>query len=61
MSGFKNKVEGTVDQVIGEAKEQYGKLTNKKRKVLEGKVDKAKGTAKKDIGAMKDRLEQEEE
>lgn len=52
----KDKVKGKIDQMKGEAKEQWGKLTNDPSTVSKGKVDKAKGKLKEDIGKRKDKL-----
>jgi uncharacterized protein YjbJ (UPF0337 family) len=51
----KDKAKGTLDQLKGEAKEQWGKLTNDPSKEKEGKVDKAKGKWKQDIGEVKEK------
>ncbi|WP_342433567.1 CsbD family protein [Neobacillus sp. FSL H8-0543] len=50
----KDKVKGKVDQVKGEAKEQWGKLTEDRSIENEGKVDKAKGKLQEKIGQVKD-------
>jgi uncharacterized protein YjbJ (UPF0337 family) len=52
----KDKFSGNVDQVKGEAKEQWGRLTDDDSKVVEGKVDKAKGKVKEGVGEAKDTL-----
>lgn len=52
----KEKVEGNVDQVKGEAKEQWGRLTDDHSKVAEGKMDKVKGKVKEGVGNIKDKL-----
>jgi uncharacterized protein YjbJ (UPF0337 family) len=52
----KDKVSGKVDQVKGEAKEQWGHLTDDDSKVVEGKVDKTKGKVKEGVGEVKDKL-----
>lgn len=53
---FKNKVDGTVDKVKGEAKDTFGQATNDKKKQAEGKVDKAKGAIKDKVQDAKDNL-----
>lgn len=50
----KDKVAGNVDQVKGEAKEQWGRLTDDDSKVVEGKMDKAKGKVREGFGEVKD-------
>ncbi|MBS4212625.1 MULTISPECIES: CsbD family protein [Neobacillus] len=52
----KEKVKGSVDQVKGELKEQWGRLTDDESKVVEGKVDKAKGKLKEGYGEVKDKF-----
>jgi uncharacterized protein YjbJ (UPF0337 family) len=49
-----DKVNGSVDQLKGEAKEQWGKLTDEPSKVVEGKIDKAKGKWKNGVGEVKE-------
>jgi uncharacterized protein YjbJ (UPF0337 family) len=51
----KDKVKGSLDQVKGEAKEQWGKLTNDPSTETEGKLDKAKGKAKEEVGKAKEK------
>ncbi|MBI0578090.1 CsbD family protein [Neobacillus cucumis] len=53
----KETVKGNLDQVKGEAKEQWGKLTDDHSKEAEGKVDKAKGKLKEGYGEVKDEIE----
>ncbi|AZU64578.1 CsbD family protein [Neobacillus mesonae] len=50
------KVKGGYDQVKGEAKDQWGKLTDERSTQAEGKFDKAKGKVKEGIGELKDKL-----
>ncbi|MBV7505216.1 CsbD family protein [Bacillus sp. sid0103] len=52
----KDKLSGTVEQVKGEAKEQWGRLTDDDSKVVDGKLDKAKGKVKERVGEVKDKL-----
>jgi uncharacterized protein YjbJ (UPF0337 family) len=51
-----DKVNGTVNRVKGEAKEQWGKLTDDHSTEAEGKVDKAKGKVQEEVGKLKDKL-----
>ncbi|MCQ6282756.1 CsbD family protein [Bacillus sp. EB600] len=52
----RDKINGSVDQLKGEAKEQWGKLTDKPSKVVEGKMDKAKGKWRQGVGEVKEKL-----
>jgi len=52
----KDKLKGSLDQVKGEAKEQWGKLTDDRSTEAEGKVDKVKGKVKEGVGKVKDKL-----
>jgi uncharacterized protein YjbJ (UPF0337 family) len=49
-----DKVKGKIDQVKGEAKEQWGRLTDDHSLEAKGKIDKAKGKLKEGIGDVKD-------
>ena len=51
----KDKVKGSLDQLKGEAKEQWGKLTNDHSTETEGKLDKVKGKVKEGIGKAKEK------
>lgn len=51
----KDRVQGSLDQVKGEAKKQWGKLTDNPSTETEGKMDKAKGKLKEGIGKVKDK------
>ncbi|MFK9091532.1 CsbD family protein [Bacillus salipaludis] len=53
----KDKLKGGLDQVKGEAKEQWGKLTDDRSTEAEGKWDKAKGKLKEGVGEVKDKLD----
>jgi uncharacterized protein YjbJ (UPF0337 family) len=55
MDKDKVKVEGSLDQVKGEAKEQWGKLTNDHSTETEGKLDKVKGKVKEGVGKEMDK------
>ncbi|MED3561444.1 CsbD family protein [Bacillus xiapuensis] len=50
------KLKGSLEQVKGEAKEQWGKLTDDHSKESEGKMDKVKGKLKEGYGKVKDEL-----
>ena len=52
----KDKLKGSLDLVKGEAKEQWGKLTDDRSTEAEGKVDKVKGKVKEGVGKVKDKL-----
>jgi uncharacterized protein YjbJ (UPF0337 family) len=54
-----DKVKGTIDQVKGEAKEQWGRLTDDHSLEAKGKIDKAKGKLKEGIGDVKDNFSKE--
>ncbi|MED4400569.1 CsbD family protein [Metabacillus fastidiosus] len=50
------KAKGKIDQLKGEAKKQWGKLTDNHSKEDEGKFDKVKGKVKEGIGKLEDKL-----
>ena len=52
----KDKVKGSLDQLKGEAKEQWGKLTNDRSTETEGKLDKVKGKVKEGVGKVKGKM-----
>ncbi|MFS0774716.1 CsbD family protein [Neobacillus sp. 3P2-tot-E-2] len=52
----KDKMNGYVDNVKGEAKEQWGKLTDDRSTENEGKVDQLKGKVQEEVGKIKDKL-----
>jgi uncharacterized protein YjbJ (UPF0337 family) len=52
----RDRVRGSMDQVKGEAKEQWGKLTDDRSTEVDGKMDKAKGKFKEGMGDIKDKL-----
>ena len=52
----KDKVKGSLYQVMGKAKEQWGKLTNDPSTESEGKLDKVKGKVKEGLGKAKGKL-----
>ncbi|MFT9598260.1 CsbD family protein [Mesobacillus sp.] len=45
---------GAFDQVKGEAKKQFGKLTDNESMEVEGRLDKGKGKLKETAGDMKE-------
>ena len=49
-------LKGQWHQVKGEAKEQWGKLTDNRSIENEGKVEKAKGKLQEKVGEVKDKL-----
>lgn len=53
--GNENQAKGALDKVKGEAKDQYGKLTNDKTKQASGKKDKAKGEVKQKFGKAQEK------
>ncbi|MCM3394407.1 CsbD family protein [Cytobacillus sp. FSL W8-0315] len=52
----KDQTNGNVDQLKGEFKKQYGKLTNNESKEAEGNMDKFKGQAQEKWGDAKEAL-----
>ena len=52
----KDEIKGKLDQVKGEAKEQWGKLTNDPSAETEGKLDKVKGKIKEGVGKVKEKF-----
>ena len=52
----KDKIKGSLDQLKGEAKEQWGKLTNDRSTETEGKMDKVKGKVKEGVGKVKGKM-----
>ena len=52
----KDKLRGSLDQMKGKTKEQWGRLTDNPSKEAEGKMDKVKGKLKEGIGKVKDKL-----
>ncbi|MEH7096004.1 CsbD family protein [Neobacillus vireti] len=55
----KDKVAGGFDQVKGEAKEQWGKVTEDHSTETDGKFDKVKGKVKEGIGEIKEKLSED--
>ena len=48
------QTKGAIDQVKGEAKKQFGKLTDNESMEAEGRLDKGKGKLKETAGDMKE-------
>ena len=51
----KNRIEGTLDKVKGEGKEQLGQATDDKRTQGEGVLDQAQGEGKQGMADVKDK------
>jgi uncharacterized protein YjbJ (UPF0337 family) len=51
----KDKVKGSLEQLKGEAKEQWGKSTNDPSTETEGKLDKVKGKVREGVGKLKEK------
>ncbi len=47
---IKNKLSGLTDKVAGEAREQYGKISEDRKTVVEGKRQKVKGQEEETYG-----------
>lgn len=56
-SGDRDRVEGGVDEIKGNAKQTWGNLTGDDQLKAEGTVDKVKGSAKQALGDLKDKAE----
>jgi len=54
MSGTKDKVKGTANEVAGNVKQGIGKATGSAKMQAEGKVQERKGDAQKTVGKVKD-------
>jgi uncharacterized protein YjbJ (UPF0337 family) len=52
----KDQVKGRFEQVKGEAKEQWGNVTDDRSIANEGKVDKVKGKLQEKIGEVKNKF-----
>jgi uncharacterized protein YjbJ (UPF0337 family) len=52
----REQTKGNADQLKGEFKKQYGKLTNNESKEAEGNMDKLKGHAEEKFGDAKEAL-----
>lgn len=57
MSGLSDKVKGAVNKTKGEAKDQFGNVTDDHKLQAEGKIDKLKGEVQKEVGEIKDRFD----
>ncbi len=56
-SGARDRVEGTVDETKGKAKQAWGDVTGDDSTKAEGTVDEAKGNLKQAWGDLKDKAE----
>jgi uncharacterized protein YjbJ (UPF0337 family) len=54
----KNRVKGTIDEVVGSAKRKAGKLTGNTRLQVEGAAQQVKGTVENAWGKAKDAARQ---
>lgn len=52
----KDNVKGSLNQVKGEVKKQWGKLTDNPSTETEGKMNKVKGKVQEGIGKLKNKL-----
>jgi uncharacterized protein YjbJ (UPF0337 family) len=50
----KDRVQGTIDELVGSTKRQVGKLTGNTRTQVEGAAQQIKGKVEKTIGELKD-------
>ncbi|MDP4164912.1 MAG: CsbD family protein [Bacillota bacterium] len=51
----RDESKGTMNQLKGDVKEGFGKLTNNESMEAEGKVDRAKGTVQEKFGEAKEK------
>ena len=56
-SGDRDRMEGTVDEMKGRAKQAWGDITDDQRMKGEGMVDEAEGRARQAMGDIKDKIE----
>lgn len=54
MSGLEDKLKGNLDQLKGEGKEGFGKLTGDEATQAEGQVDQVAGGGREALGNLKD-------
>ncbi|ASN06163.1 CsbD family protein [Virgibacillus necropolis] len=54
--GYKDKAKGFGNKVKGEAKEQWGNITNDNNRKSEGKFDKVRGEAQNEVGETKEKF-----
>ena len=52
-----DRMDGTMDEVTGKAKEGWGKLTGNEETEAEGQMDQAKGHAKQGLADAKDAVD----
>lgn len=55
--GDRDKVEGTIEEAKGRAKQAWGDMTDDDRTKAEGVVDEVKGRAQQFLGDIKDKVE----
>lgn len=56
-SGDRDRIEGTLEETKGEAKQAWGNMTDDERLKAEGMLDEAKGRAQQFLGDIKDKVE----
>jgi uncharacterized protein YjbJ (UPF0337 family) len=56
-SGDRDRMEGTVEEVKGRAKQAWGAMTDDERMKAEGMVDETKGRAQQMLGDIKDKVD----
>jgi uncharacterized protein YjbJ (UPF0337 family) len=56
-SGDRDRVEGSVEELKGNAKQAWGDVTGDDRMKAEGMTDEAKGRAQQALGDVKDKAE----
>jgi len=56
-SGDRDRMEGSVEELKGNAKQAWGDLTDDDKMKAEGKVDAAKGRMQQAVGDIKDKAE----
>jgi uncharacterized protein YjbJ (UPF0337 family) len=54
----KDRIEGSIEQAKGKAKEVAGKVTGDVKLETEGKVDQAAGKAQNAVGGIKDKIKE---
>jgi uncharacterized protein YjbJ (UPF0337 family) len=56
-SGDRDRIEGTVEEAKGQAKQAWGDMTDDERMKAEGMLDEAKGRAQQFLGDIKDKVD----
>jgi uncharacterized protein YjbJ (UPF0337 family) len=56
-SGDRDRIEGSIEETKGEAKQAWGEMTDDERMKAEGKLDEAKGRAQQFLGDIKDKVD----